>query len=80
MPDRLDLDTDKPSEEELAKRFGYEDDYYSGRVHCDYDVVLGWTDNKLIVPGIIIISLISLTHLRNCWLVDETEAKDMEHF
>ena len=28
--DRLDLDTDKPSEEEVAKRFGYEDDYYSG--------------------------------------------------
>ena len=32
MLDRLDLDTDKPSEEELAKRFGYEDDYYSGKV------------------------------------------------
>ena len=30
--DRLDLDTDKPSEEELAKRFGYEDDFYSGTV------------------------------------------------
>ena len=29
--DRLDLDTDKPSDEELAKRFGYEDDYYSGK-------------------------------------------------
>jgi potassium voltage-gated channel Shaw-related subfamily C protein 1 len=29
--DRLDLDTDKPSEEELAKRFGYEEDYYSGK-------------------------------------------------
>ena len=29
--DRLDLDTDKPSEEEVAKRFGYEDDYYSGQ-------------------------------------------------
>ena len=28
--DRLDLDTDKPSEEDLAKKFGYEDDYYSG--------------------------------------------------
>ena len=28
--DRLDLDTDKPSEEEVANRFGYEDDYYSG--------------------------------------------------
>ncbi len=28
--DRLDLDTEKPSEEELAKRFGYEDDYYNG--------------------------------------------------
>ena len=32
MLDRLDLDTDKPSEEELAKRFGYEDDYYSGEI------------------------------------------------
>ena len=31
MLDRLDLDTDKPSEEEVAKRFGYEDDYYSGQ-------------------------------------------------
>ena len=30
--DRLDLDTDKPSEEDLAKKFGYEDDYYSGIV------------------------------------------------
>ena len=28
---RLDLDTDKPSEEEVAKRFGYEDDYYAGK-------------------------------------------------
>ncbi len=31
MLDRLDLDTEKPSEEELAKRFGYEDDYYNGK-------------------------------------------------
>ena len=30
MLDRLDLDTEKPSEEELAKRFGYEDEYYNG--------------------------------------------------
>ncbi|XP_023337974.1 potassium voltage-gated channel protein Shaw [Eurytemora carolleeae] len=30
--DRLDLDTDKPSDEELAKRFGYEDAYYNGAV------------------------------------------------
>jgi len=30
--DRLDLDTEKPSEEDLAKRFGYEEDYYSGNV------------------------------------------------
>ena len=29
--DRLDLDTDKPSDEDLAKKFGYEDDYYSGK-------------------------------------------------
>ena len=31
MLDRLDLDTDKPSDEDLAKKFGYEDDYYSGK-------------------------------------------------
>ena len=30
MLDRLDLDTDKPSAEETAKKFGFEDDYYSG--------------------------------------------------
>ena len=28
--DRLDLDTDKPSAEETAKKFGFEDDYYAG--------------------------------------------------
>ena len=28
--DRLDLDTEKPSDEELAKKFGYEEDYYKG--------------------------------------------------
>lgn len=27
--DRLDLDTDKPSEEEIARKFGFEDDYHS---------------------------------------------------
>ena len=30
--DTLDLDTEKPSDEEIAKRFGYEDDYYNGTV------------------------------------------------
>ena len=30
MLDRLDLDTEKPSEEDLAKKFGYEEDYYKG--------------------------------------------------
>ena len=30
--DRLDLDTEKPSDEELAKRFGYEEDYYNGKI------------------------------------------------
>ena len=30
--DTLDLDTEKPSDEEIAKRFGYEDDYQSGTV------------------------------------------------
>ncbi|XP_046409666.1 potassium voltage-gated channel protein Shaw isoform X1 [Neodiprion pinetum] len=28
--DRLDLDTDKPSDEELARKFGFEEDYYEG--------------------------------------------------
>ena len=28
--DRLDLDTEKPSSEETAKKFGFEDDFYSG--------------------------------------------------
>ena len=32
MLDRLDLDTDKPSAEETAKKFGFEDDYYSGEL------------------------------------------------
>ena len=31
--DRLDLDTDKPSDEDLAKRFGYEEEYYSGYIY-----------------------------------------------
>ena len=30
--DTLDLDTEKPSDEEIAKRFGYEDDYYNNSV------------------------------------------------
>ncbi|XP_055550336.1 potassium voltage-gated channel protein Shaw-like isoform X2 [Wyeomyia smithii] len=30
--ERLDLDTEKPTEEELARKFGYEDDYYKGTV------------------------------------------------
>ncbi|XP_043199690.1 potassium voltage-gated channel protein Shaw-like isoform X3 [Amphibalanus amphitrite] len=30
--DRLDLDTDKPNEEEVARKFGFEDDYYNGTV------------------------------------------------
>lgn len=28
--DRLDLDTDKPSDEELARKFGFEEDYFQG--------------------------------------------------
>lgn len=28
--DRLDLDTEKPSDEELARKFGFEEDYFSG--------------------------------------------------
>ena len=30
--DTLDLDTEKPSDEEIAKRFGFEDEYYAGSV------------------------------------------------
>ncbi|XP_055596768.1 potassium voltage-gated channel protein Shaw isoform X2 [Uranotaenia lowii] len=30
--ERLDLDTEKPTEEELARKFGYEDNYFNGRV------------------------------------------------
>ena len=30
--DRLDLDTEKPSAEEVAKKFGFEDDYYAGNL------------------------------------------------
>ncbi|XP_049549168.1 potassium voltage-gated channel protein Shaw-like isoform X2 [Anopheles darlingi] len=30
--ERLDLDTEKPTEEELARKFGYEDDYLKGTV------------------------------------------------
>lgn len=30
--DRLDLDTDKPSEEEIARKFGFEDAYAKGDV------------------------------------------------
>lgn len=30
--DRLDLDTDKPSEEEIARKFGFEDDYANNRL------------------------------------------------
>ncbi|KAL1400938.1 hypothetical protein pipiens_007023 [Culex pipiens pipiens] len=30
--ERLDLDTEKPTEEELARKFGYEDDYFKGTV------------------------------------------------
>lgn len=32
MLDRLDLDTDKPSDEELARKFGFEEAYYSGNL------------------------------------------------
>lgn len=30
--DRLDLDTEKPSDEEIARKFGFEDDYLNGRL------------------------------------------------
>ena len=30
--ERLDLDTEKPTAEETAKKFGFEDDFYSGSI------------------------------------------------
>ena len=30
--DRLDLDTDKPSEEEIARKFGFEEDFANNRL------------------------------------------------
>lgn len=30
--DRLDLDSEKPTQEETAKKFGFEDDYFSGNL------------------------------------------------
>ena len=38
--DRLDLDTEKPSEEELAKKFGYEEDYFKGLFIFSSDLAL----------------------------------------
>ncbi|XP_055871385.1 potassium voltage-gated channel protein Shaw-like isoform X9 [Biomphalaria glabrata] len=32
--DRLDLDTDKPTEEEIMKKFGLEEEYKSGELNC----------------------------------------------
>ena len=32
MLERLDLDTEKPTAEETAKKFGFEDDFYSGSI------------------------------------------------
>ncbi|XP_054724733.1 potassium voltage-gated channel protein Shaw-like [Uloborus diversus] len=32
--DRLDLDTDKPSDEEIARKFGMEEDYREGTMSC----------------------------------------------
>ncbi|XP_042880554.1 potassium voltage-gated channel protein Shaw-like [Penaeus japonicus] len=31
--DKLDVDTDKPSDEEIARKFGYEDEYLNGRLN-----------------------------------------------
>ena len=32
--DKLDLDSERPSEEEVARKFGYEEDYLSGKLTC----------------------------------------------
>ncbi len=29
--DKLDIETDKPTEEEVAKKFGFEESYHNGR-------------------------------------------------
>jgi len=30
--DKLDIETEKPTEEEIARKFGYEEDYIAGRL------------------------------------------------
>jgi potassium voltage-gated channel Shaw-related subfamily C protein len=30
--DKLDIETEKPTEEEIARKFGYEEDYLAGRL------------------------------------------------
>lgn len=32
--DRLDLDADKPSDEEIARKFGFEEAYHAGQLSC----------------------------------------------
>ncbi|XP_014674212.1 PREDICTED: potassium voltage-gated channel protein Shaw-like [Priapulus caudatus] len=32
--DRLDLDTEKPSDEDVARKFGMEEEYFSGNISC----------------------------------------------
>lgn len=32
--DRLDLDTEKPSDEEIARKFGFEEDYVNNTLSC----------------------------------------------
>lgn len=32
--DRLDLDTDKPTEEDIMKKFGWEEEYRAGELNC----------------------------------------------
>ncbi len=32
--DRLDLDTDKPSEDDIMKKFGWEEEYHAGELSC----------------------------------------------
>lgn len=31
--DKLDIDSERPTEEEVARRFGYEEDYFNGRLN-----------------------------------------------
>lgn len=60
--DKLDIETEKPTEEEIARKFGYEEDYLAGRLskfHFNeiYLMVVVRVSINLIDPIIIFIYL-----------------------